>query len=244
MKILGIIPARYASTRFPAKALTMIGDKTMIQRVYEQASKCKALHKVIVATDNEEIVNTVESFGGEAFMTSEKHQSGTDRCYDALCQQFEKYDYVINIQGDEPFINPKQILELAQLLNGENELATLAKRIESEAELFDENKVKVIFNKKEEALYFSRTPIPFQRNQKKSAWLNHHIYYKHVGIYGYRTDILQKITKLDVSGFEKAESLEQLRWLENGYRIKIGITEYQSIGIDTPKDLEKVKSLY
>ncbi|MTI20571.1 3-deoxy-manno-octulosonate cytidylyltransferase [Fulvivirga sp. RKSG066] len=244
MKILGIIPARYASTRFPAKPLTDIGGKTMIQRVYEQATKCKALDKVLVATDHIEIAKAVKSFEGNVTMTSDHHQSGTDRCYEALSNQDKVYDYVVNIQGDEPFINPKQIAELTHLLDGNTQLATLAKLIDKEDDLFSSNVVKAIFDKNQKAIYFSRSPIPFNRNNEKSQWHKADNYYKHIGIYAYRTDILEKITKLPVSRLEKAESLEQLRWIENGFSIKIATTEYQSIGIDTPEDLEKVKDFY
>jgi len=243
-KILGIIPARYASTRFPAKPLADIGGKTMIQRVYDQVRKCGSIQKVVVATDNKEIYNKVESFGGIAIMTKESHQSGTDRCHEALDKLNEDYDYVVNIQGDEPFINPKQITELTNQLDGVSEIATLIKEIDKEDDIFNPNIVKVVKSKRDNGLYFSRSPIPYQRNTQKRDWLKNQKYYKHIGIYAYRTDILNQITKLPVSELEKAESLEQLRWLENGFTIKTAKTEYQSIGIDTPEDLEKVKDFY
>ena len=243
MKILGIIPARMASTRFPAKALADIGGKSMLQRVYEQASAAKKLSKVIVATDHQEILEHVNNFGGTAVMTSEKHPSGTDRCREALDKESGEYDYVINIQGDEPFIHPDTIDELAGLLDGDTQLATLVNEVKEAPLLFNPSIMKVIFDKNYEALYFSRECIPYLRGYDKQEWLQHHRYYKHVCIYAYRSDILREVTQLPVSSLEKAESLEQLRWLENGYPIKIGITEHESISIDTPEDLERAKKL-
>lgn len=240
MKILGVIPARFGSVRFPGKALTDIKGKSMIQRVYEQAKKSTHLDDVIIATDHEAIISEVERFAGKSCMTDENHQSGTDRCYETLTLQKEEYDYVINIQGDEPFINPAQIDLLANLLDGKNQLATLVKKIDEAEELFNPNVVKAIFNVKHEALYFSRSPLPYNRSYNESEWLKHRDYYKHIGIYGYRTDILKEITRLEVSGLEKSESLEQLRWLENGYAISVAETDFQSVGIDTPEDLEKL----
>lgn len=240
MNILGIIPSRYGSTRFPAKALADIKGKSMVQRVYEQASKCSLLTKVVVATDNSEIHNHVEQFGGEVCMTSADHQSGTDRCYEALTKQTETYDYVINIQGDEPFISPQQIELLANLLDGETELATLIKPIANSEDVHNPNVVKAIFDNNVNAIYFSRNPIPFVRSHEKEKWNAHHTFHKHIGIYAYRSDILEQITKLRISPLEKAESLEQLRWLENGYTIKTAITNLDSTGIDTPEDLIKL----
>lgn len=236
-KILGIIPARYASTRFPAKPLVDIAGKSMVEWVYTQAKKSTALTKVVVATDNQKIFDHIIKFGGDACMTSEDHVSGTDRCFEALNAQKEEYDYVINIQGDEPFIDPIQINLLASLLDGKTELATLAKRIEKEEQLFNPNVVKIVFNHLQEALYFSRSTIPHIRNSEQSQWLSKHSFYKHIGMYAYRTDILEKIKKLSVSPLEKAESLEQLRWLDNGFRIKVAETDIETIGIDTPQDL-------
>lgn len=244
MKILGIVPARYGSTRFPAKALADIGGKSMIQRVYEQASKARLLNEVVVATDHEAILSAVHGFAGKACMTSETHQSGTDRCYEALTLQPTTYDYVINIQGDEPFINPDQIDLLASLLDGKTELATLVKKIEDQEELFNPNVVKAIFNLHHQAIYFSRATLPFNRNVPKEQWLEQRDYFKHIGIYAYRTDVLQKITRLETSELEKSESLEQLRWIENGYTIKVAETQHQSIGVDTPEDLKKLKNFY
>jgi len=239
MKILGVIPSRYASTRFPGKSLADIAGKSMVQRVVEQVQKCKLITDVVVATDDQRIYDHIYGFGGKAIITSTKHQSGTDRCFEALQKQETSYEYVINIQGDEPFIQPAQIDLLASLLDGETQLATLIKPIDQSEQVFDPNVVKVVKDKHDEAIYFSRNPIPFQRNEPQNNWLKNHTYYKHVGIYAYRTDILEQVTKLPVSSLEKAESLEQLRWVENGYQIKTAITHQESIGIDTPEDLKK-----
>jgi 3-deoxy-manno-octulosonate cytidylyltransferase (CMP-KDO synthetase) len=243
LKILGIIPARLASTRFPAKALADIGGKSMVRRVYEQASAAQKLDKVIVATDHEDISRHVEDFGGKAVMTSPAHPSGTDRCQEALQAQAEAYDYVINIQGDEPFIHPGTIDELASLLDGKVPLATLVNRVKDTDTLFSPTIMKVVFNARHEALYFSRECIPYLRGIEKEEWLRHHAYYKHVCIYAYRADTLKEVTDLPLSNLEKAESLEQLRWLENGYPIKIGITKHESISIDTQEDLQRAKKL-
>ena len=240
MQILGIIPARYASTRFPAKALVDIGGKSMIQRVYEQASKATKLSQVIVATDDQRIMDHVLGFGGEAVMTSENHQSGTDRCFEALTKTDGVYDYVINIQGDEPFISPQPIDSLADELTGSIELATLVKIIDSDDILFNVNVPKAVLNKRNEILYFSRQTIPYIRNREQDQWLEKHTFYKHIGIYAYRSDVLAELTKLPVSSLEKAEALEQLRWLENGYSIKAVITSDDSHGVDTPDDLDRV----
>lgn len=239
MKIIGLIPARYASTRFPAKSLADIGGRSMIQRVYEQARKSSLLHQVVVATDNEQILEHVKQFGGNACMTGEHHASGTDRCFEALTLQREKYDYVINIQGDEPFVQPAQIDLLAGLLNGKTEIATLVKAIEDPEQLFNPNVVKVVFSKNMNALYFSRSTIPHLRSVPAEKWFTAHPFFKHLGMYAYRSDILQQLTKLPVSPLEKAESLEQLRWLENGYSITVAETKTETIGIDTPEDLAK-----
>lgn len=243
MKILGVIPSRYASTRFPAKSLVDIGGKTMVQRVYEQASKADCLDDVIVATDHEAIMSAVTDFGGKAVLTSENHVSGTDRCYEALSKTGNDYDYVINIQGDEPFIAPVQIDLLGRLLDGNTEIATLIKQISSEQELFDPNVVKVVKGNDMKALYFSRSTIPYLRNMNKTQWLDHHTFFKHIGMYAYRSDILKKLSMLETSPLEQAESLEQLRWLQNGYSIKTNVTDIQSIGIDRPEDLSKIKHL-
>lgn len=245
MKILGIVPARYASTRFPAKALADIAGKSMIRRVYEQCQKTSSLSRVIVATDHDLIYGHVKDFGGDVMMTSAEHQSGTDRCYETYSALNEPFDFVINIQGDEPFIQPEQIDLLASCLNAaETQLATLVKKITDGETLFNPNIPKVIFNKENLALYFSRQTIPYLRGCAPEEWLLKHQYYKHIGIYAYRTDILKEIASLQPSSLEKAESLEQLRWLENGYSIRVAITEYETQGIDTPEDLEKALRRY
>lgn len=237
-KILGIIPARYASTRLPGKPLLKIGGQTMIQRVYNQVKKCNQITETVVATDDELIYDHVKNFGGQVIMTSENHQSGTDRCFEAYQNLNSKYDYVINIQGDEPFIQPEQIDILTKILTGVTEIATLVKKIVDEKTLFNENSPKVIFNKNYEAIYFSRQTLPFIRGEEKHNWLSNSAFYKHLGIYGYRTDVLAAITKLPQSTLEIAEKLEQLRWLENGYKIKVAVSPYDSMGIDTFEDLQ------
>ena len=240
MKILGIIPARYASTRFPGKPLVDIDGKTMIQRVYEQSAKTKGLAKVIVATDDERIAEEVSRFGGEFVMTGDKHQSGTDRCAE-VAEKFPEYKIVINIQGDEPYINPGQIELLSSCFQDETtQLATLIKEIHTDEELFNVNIPKVVINSRQEALYFSRQTIPFIRSYEKENWTKSHQFYKHIGIYGYRRDVLLAITKLQPSTLETAESLEQLRWLENGFSIKTRVTHLETIAIDTPEDLKKI----
>nr|WKN38309.1 3-deoxy-manno-octulosonate cytidylyltransferase [Tunicatimonas sp. TK19036] len=241
MKILGIIPARWASSRFPQKVLADIGGKSMVQRVYEQALQSEKLSKVIIATDHPEIQQHVKNFGGEVCMTSPDHPSGTDRCREALDLQSESYDYVVNIQGDEPFVQPEAINELASLLDGQTQLGTLVSEVHDASVLSNPNMMKVIFNVQHEAIYFSRTAIPYLRDVPPDEWLQRHTFYKHVHLYAYRADILREITKLPVSTLEKAESLEQLRWIENGYTIKVGITHHESLSVDTPADLQKAK---
>jgi len=240
VRILGLIPARYASTRFPGKPLIDIHGKSMIQRVYEQASKSATLSDVAVATDDERIRAHVEGFGGKVIMTANTHQSGTDRCAEAA-RHLPGFDVVINIQGDEPYIDSRQIDLLGQCFSDpQTELATLVKIINSSEELHNVNSPKVILNMQSEALYFSRTPIPYLRDKSSDSWISEHTFYKHIGVYGYKADILQAITKLPVSLLEKAESLEQLRWLENGYKIKVAVTDIETRAIDTPEDLKTV----
>ena len=242
--IVAIIPARYASTRFPGKPLVDIMGKSMIQRVYEQASRSQSVNKVVVATDDQRIFDHVLSFGGHVLMTDADHPSGTDRCWDALQQLEEKFDYVINVQGDEPFIEPEQVDELARVLqDGTIELATQMIEVDSHELLFDKGEVKIVLNNESEALYFSRMVIPFIKGVEEKDWHTHHRYYRHVGMYAYRADILEKITRLRVSALEKAESLEQLRWLENGFKIKCVPTIFESHCIDTAGDIEKVLRL-
>lgn len=242
MRILGIIPARFSSTRFPGKPLADIDGKPMIQCVYEQAKQCKSLCEVIVATDDKRIEVAVKKFSGRAVLTSQQHESGTDRCHEALRIIGEKnFDAVLNIQGDEPFIHHQQIEQMAQCFRNTNaQIATLVKKIDNLHELTNHNTIKVVVSNKKEALYFSRTAVPYYRGEDFSEWMKLHHYYKHIGIYGYRSDILAEIVKLERSSLEIAESLEQLRWLENGYKINVELTEYESHSIDTPEDLKNV----
>lgn len=242
MKIVGIIPSRFASTRFPGKPLVEISGKTMIQRVYEQAKKAKALTDVIVATDDKRIEKHIMSFGGNVVMTKSTHKSGTDRCAEAVKKIYRDFDVAINIQGDEPFIHPQQIDELAKCFYDKNtELATLVKPIENSEDIFNPNRIKVVLDKNKNALYFSRSPIPFCKQAEQKNCHKTHIYYKHIGIYGYRISTLKKITKLKPSSLEISESLEQLRWIENGYKIKARLTKYESVSIDAPDDLKKIR---
>ncbi|KAF0130877.1 MAG: 3-deoxy-manno-octulosonate cytidylyltransferase (CMP-KDO synthetase) [Bacteroidetes bacterium] len=245
MRFLGVIPARFASTRFPGKPLILIHGKMMIQRVYEQCLRATLLSKVVVATDDERIFQAVKSFGGNVVMTSADHQSGTDRCLEALQLMGESFDAVVNIQGDEPFIHPSQIDQLAHLIQvSDADIATLAKAIDADEDLFNSNIVKLVTSVQGKALYFSRHAIPFQRSNAQECWQLHHNYLKHIGLYAYRSDVLAKIAALPVSSLEKAESLEQLRWLENGFSIGVGITEIQNFGIDTPEDLKKIPNFF
>jgi 3-deoxy-manno-octulosonate cytidylyltransferase (CMP-KDO synthetase) len=239
MKILGVIPARYASTRYPAKPLVDIGGKSMVQRVFEQVRKASTISDVVVATDNQEIFDHVIAFGGKVVMTKDSHVSGTDRCFEALTLTSKKFDYVINVQGDEPFIQPDQIDLLASTLDGKTEIATLVKAIDDPSFLFNANIVKAVLNLNSEALYFSRSTVPYLRNIPESDWIKNQRFFKHIGMYAYRSDVLEKITALPVGVLEKAESLEQLRWLENGFKIKVAETKTETLGIDTPEDLQK-----
>jgi 3-deoxy-manno-octulosonate cytidylyltransferase (CMP-KDO synthetase) len=292
MKILGVIPARFASTRFPGKPLVMINGKSMIQRVYEQAKKCKSLARIVVATDDERIFKHVQSFGGEAMMTADTHQSGTDRCAEVVERlNFEiqtafldsdtapiigkitpRFDgiftAVINIQGDEPYIQPEQIEKVVEILRGggfqisdskfqedaakrqtsnvelqtDFGIATLAKCIDNQEDIENPNIVKVVFDAMGKAVYFSRSPIPFLRNIDRKDWAKSGQFFKHIGLYGYKTNVLLDLAQLSPSNLEKLESLEQLRWLENGYAIGVAQTNLETIGIDTPEDLEKIKN--
>ena len=237
-KILGIIPARYASQRFPGKPLAIIKGKPMIQWVYEQAKRSEFLSETVIATDDDRIMGCVQGFGATAILTGEQ-PSGTDRCQEAYVRFGKAFDFVINIQGDEPFIDPLQIDLLAKSLTSKVQVATLVKRIEQEELIDDPNVVKAVTDKDGKALYFSRSPIPFNRSEKKGHWLKKANYFKHLGIYAYRVDVLESITHLPQSTLEKAESLEQLRWLENGYSIQTVTTEIESVGIDTPEDIQR-----
>lgn len=245
MKIIGIIPARYKSERFPGKPLADIRGKTMIQRVYEQAMKARLLDEVIVATDDPRIFGHVKGFGGKVVMTSADHFSGTERCEEALkLAGKEKFDGIINIQGDEPFIDPGQIETVASMLEElDIPIATLAKQISDPDEITDPNVVKVVFDHSMMALYFSRSPIPYLRTVTGEDWLAARSHYKHIGLYGYRPGVLEKITRLSPTPLEKAESLEQLRWMEHGFGIKVGLTGKDSKGIDTPDDLSKITNI-
>lgn len=239
--MVGVIPARYASTRFPGKPLIDIGGKSMIQRVYEQAKQARSLSAVVVATDDQRIFDHVKGFGGEVVMTAEQHQSGTDRCFEAIQNFMPDAAVVVNIQGDEPFIHPESIEQVCSCFNDfQTEIATLVKLVQTDEELFNANTPKVILNVRKEAIYFSRHTIPHLRNKKQEVWLNSHPYYKHIGIYAYRTDILKQITALPQSALELAESLEQLRWIENGYKIKTEVTDFESVAVDSPSDLQKL----
>ena len=234
MKIIGIIPSRFGSSRFPGKPLADILGKSMIQRVYEQCKKASSLSKVVVATDDEKIFNHVIDFGGQVMMTSESHISGTDRCNEVIQSLDEKYDIAINIQGDEPYVNPEQINQVASLFSSkEVSIATLAKKIEDQNIINDINSPKAIFNSNGIALNFCRKIT--NPNKEKT-------YFKHIGIYGYLTEILTEICKLPPTDNEIKERLEQLRWLDNKYTIKVGVTTHESISIDTPEDIEKIKA--
>jgi 3-deoxy-manno-octulosonate cytidylyltransferase (CMP-KDO synthetase) len=241
--ILAVIPARYASTRFPGKPLVSIQGKSMIQRVYEQVKLCKKVDKILVATDDFRIFEAVEAFGGEVMMTKSDHVSGTDRCAE-VAKKYKSAQFIINVQGDEPFIQPEQIELLISTLQAskQTQIATLAKKIEKDDVLFNPNSVKVVFGADKKALYFSRHPIPYLRGIAENAWLEQQNYFKHIGLYGFQRKTLLKIARLKPSILEKAESLEQLRWLENGYKIGVGITDLETIGIDTPEDLFLVEN--
>ena len=245
MDILGIIPARYASTRLPGKPLVEINGKPMIQLVYEQAVQAGLLKKVVIATDDDKIFSQVQEFGGEVIMTSPQHQSGTDRCAEIIGKPGQQnWDVVVNIQGDEPFINPASIDLLCKCFEkADTQIATLIKEIQNYEELFNHNNVKVIINKYRQALYFSRSPIPYCRNFPETEWLKQNTYYKHIGIYGYRASVLKEIAALPKTKLEITESLEQLRWLENGYIINTEITTAESISVDTPEDLQRIKNV-
>lgn len=244
MRALVIIPARYASTRFPAKPLALLGGRPIIEHVYRQASK--AVADVVVATDDERILSVVEGFGGRAVMTSTEHQSGTDRCYEALQRVGDEYDIVINVQGDEPFIQPEQITSLIECFNDPTtDIATMVKPFSEEdgiEALENPNSPKVVLSRSMKAIYFSRSVIPYMRGVEREEWLKHHTYYKHLGIYAFRSRVLAEITALPQSPLELSEKLEQLRWLESGYVIGVATTNIETIGIDTPEDLARAEA--
>ncbi len=240
MRFIAIIPARYASSRFPGKPLALLCGKPVIQRVYEQVRQ--VLDDVYVATDDSRIYDAVVAFGGRAIMTSSSHQSGTDRIAEAVDKIGGDYDVVINVQGDEPFIQPVQIQTLCQCFDdAATEIATLGKRFTDMESVESANSPKIVVDRRGFALYFSRSVIPYVRGQERTTWLSHYPYFKHLGIYAYRRQVLSEVTRLEQSPLEKAESLEQLRWLENGYRIKVAETAFETVGIDTPDDLRKAE---
>ncbi len=246
MKFLGVIPARYASTRFPGKPLVEIAGKPMIQRVYERAAE--ALEEVWVATDDARIREAVEAFGGRVVMTSEDCPSGTDRCREAAekitATTNRSFDVVINIQGDEPFLHPEMLEKLKRCFDdGTADIATLVNPVVHLEEIFNPSEAKVVFDRGRDALYFSRSPVPYVMEAEEKDWLARHTFYKHVGVYAYRMEALRKIAELEVSPLEAAERLEQNRWLENGYRIRVEITEHESVPVDTPEDLERVQRM-
>lgn len=241
--VIGLIPARFASTRLPGKPLVDLGGQTMIQRVVAQA-KLANLARVVVATDDERILRHVQDFGGEAVLTRPEHPSGTDRLWEAFQLLGSPADVhcIVNIQGDEPFINPIQINALTDLFQApatSPAIATLVKPVVSEEELFSPHLPKVVLNQHQQALYFSRHPIPYQRQYAPAEWLHHHRYLRHLGLYAYQPAVLAQLTQLPVSPLEAAESLEQLRWLEAGFQIQCAETELEAFGIDTPEDVEK-----
>ena len=240
MKFMAIIPARYASTRFPGKPLAVLGGKTVIQRVYEQVSSL--LDEVYVATDDERIFQCVEAFGGRAVMTRSDHKSGTDRIEEAAEKIGSDADVIINVQGDEPFIQPSQIETLMKLFDApETQIGTLGKPFESIEAVENPNSPKIVTDNNGFALYFSRSVIPYIRGKEQQEWFGAYPFLKHLGIYAYRREVLHEVTQLPQSSLEKAESLEQLRWLQNGYRIRVGLTNIETVGIDTPEDLQKAE---
>ena len=246
MKIIGVIPSRYASTRFPGKPLALIDGKSMIRRVYEQCQECRDINRIIIATDSKAIQTHVAGFGGEVLMTSDQHNSGTERCAEVLRKirserTYVEPDAIINIQGDEPFIEPAQISEVIGAFRDPRVMiATLAKKISDVEDLVNPNVVKVVIGTDRHALYFSRSPIPYLRHYPVNEWPGYATFYKHVGIYGYRPEVLEKLVELPVSALESAESLEQLRWLEAGIPVRVEETDYETFAIDTPEDLSKI----
>jgi len=242
MQVHGIIPARFASTRFPGKPLALIHGKAMIQHVYEQCQKSTALDQVIVATDDDRIADFVKGFGGKVQMTASHHHSGTDRIAE-IAESLPEEDIIINIQGDEPFIDPRLIDQVAApLLHQKAQIVSAAKRLKEAEALNNPNVVKVVFGKTQKALYFSRHPIPFQRGMEPTQWIKKGDFYQHIGIYGFQASVLKELSKLSVSPLEQQESLEQLRWLDNGYSIFMQITSFESFGVDTPEDLQRIEN--
>ena len=246
MKTLGVIPARYASTRFPGKPLVDINGKSMIRRVYEQAVKSQRLDEITVATDDRRIFEHVSGFGGKVMMTSGHHKTGTDRCAEVLSKIQQDFEYTVNIQGDEPFIRPEQIDQLVNFIQDYPQMgiATLGRAIKDASSIFDPNQIKVIIAKNGRALYFSRSPIPHLRDEDRGNWVSSHTYYKHIGMYAFKSPVLTEVSMLDPTPLETAESLEQLRWMENGFAIGVCLTEYQSPSIDTEADLRNVLKMF
>ena len=241
MKFIGIIPARYASTRFPGKPLAVLGGKTVIQRVYEQV--VGVLGEAYVATDDERIYRAVEQFGGQAVMTRSDHKSGTDRIEEAAERLQTAADVIINVQGDEPFIQRSQLETVKSLFDDPQvQIGTLGKPFESIAAVENPNSPKIVCDVRGYALYFSRSVIPYIRGKERPEWLHSFPFLKHIGLYAYRREVLRQITRLPQSPLELAESLEQLRWLQNGYRIKVGLTDVETVGIDTPEDLQRAEA--
>lgn len=248
MRFLALIPARYASSRFPGKPLADIHGKSMIRRVYERSAVVFG-QACYVATDDNRIEDAVHAFGGRVIMTSAAHRSGTDRCAEALdtAERItgQTFDIVVNIQGDEPFIATRQLEQIRSCFDDpDTQIATLVKPFAPAENIFNENSPKVVLSAAGDALYFSRSPIPFLRGVPREEWQGRHTYYKHIGLYAYRSDILRAVTALSPSPLEKAESLEQLRWIENGYRIRTAVTDLESHAIDTPEDLQNVLRLF
>ena len=243
LHFVAIIPARYASTRFPGKPLALLGGKPVIQRVYEQVSA--VVEDAVVATDDERIFAAVEAFGGRVVMTSTEHRSGTDRCYEAYQKLGKAYDVVINVQGDEPFIAHSQLRAIMSCFDDEHtQIATLVKPFAEEdgiEALENPNSPKVVVDAASKAIYFSRSVVPYLRGVERTEWLKHHTFYKHIGMYAFRSEALREVTALPQSSLEKAESLEQLRWIENGYKIGVGISDVETVGIDTPEDLARAE---
>jgi 3-deoxy-manno-octulosonate cytidylyltransferase (CMP-KDO synthetase) len=240
MKFIGIIPARYASTRFPGKPLALLGGKPVIQHVYEKVAA--VLEAAYVATDDERIYDAVKSFGGQVVMTRTDHKSGTDRIEEAIEKIGGEWDVVVNVQGDEPFVAKSQLDTICHCFDDPTtQIATLGKPFESMEAVQNPNSPKIVVDNMGFAMYFSRSVIPYVRGKEKSSWLTHYPFLKHLGIYAYRKDVLRQITQLPQSSLEIAESLEQLRWLQNGFKIKVGTTDVETVGIDTPQDLERAE---
>lgn len=240
MKFIGIIPARYASTRFPGKPLALLGGKPVIQHVYEKVAA--VLEAVYVATDDERIYDVVKSFGGQVVMTRTDHKSGTDRIEEAIEKIGGEWDVVVNVQGDEPFVAKSQLDTICHCFDDPTtQIATLGKPFESMEAVQNPNSPKIVVDNMGFAMYFSRSVIPYVRGKEMSSWLTHYPFLKHLGIYAYRKDVLRQVTQLPQSSLEIAESLEQLRWLQNGFKIKVGTTDVETVGIDTPQDLERAE---